>query len=282
MTTSRNMDFLSATPSILSFDHLDEFFQFSPLDSFAHQDDVSLSSLLQEGDCQGGGGGGGGAGSGSSSAEAVIIPSPGQRQRKQRSRKRTSPYDTCRSANDAAAADGNGANKKVIHRDIERQRRKEMAALYGSLRSHLSVELLKGKQSVSDHVHQAVNYIRHQQNKIRVLSEKRDELKRRTELRADQPDSTELPGQSCFDPRDTVIVNPCLEGVEIIINTSGRQGIPTSGILKVLMRGGLDIIRTNSTQLNERVVHSIHAKVEDRGNVNLADIHQKLMSLRAR
>ncbi|KAI4372204.1 hypothetical protein MLD38_010468 [Melastoma candidum] len=266
-----DMDFLTATPSIFSLDHLDELFQLSPLNSFGHQEDVSLSSLLQEGDC------GGGAGSGSGSAEPVIIRSP--RQRKQRSHKGSSPSRTCRRASGAVAANDKGTDKKVIHRDIERQRRQEMATLYGSLRSHLPVELLKGKRSISDHIHQAVNYIRHRQNKIRVLTEKRDELKRRTELRTDQPHLTELPEQASFDPQDIVIINPCMEGVEIIINTSGRQGIPMSRILKVLMRGGINVTRTNSTQLNERVVHSIHAEVEDRGNVNLADIHQKLMSL---
>ncbi|XVF49868.1 hypothetical protein PTKIN_Ptkin04bG0050500 [Pterospermum kingtungense] len=80
--------------------------------------------------------------------------------------------------------DGNPTDnkKKLIRRERERNRRQEMSNLYARLQSLLPYEYLKGKRSAFDHLHEAVKYIKHLQNRIRDLKYKRDELKRSSNL----------------------------------------------------------------------------------------------------
>jgi hypothetical protein len=106
---------------------------------------------------------------------------------------------------------------------------------------------------MSDHMYGAVNYIKHVQNKIQELNNKRDELK----ILSNSPiNATE---NSMASGWDSMEVRRSSAGVEVVINA--RQGLPLSRVLEILMEGGLIIVRFISTKVNERLLHTIEAEV---------------------
>ncbi|KAK9276051.1 hypothetical protein L1049_005582 [Liquidambar formosana] len=239
------MDYIS---SMFSFDHTDELFQFSSIPCQEHttqQDEPPLIPFLEGTD---------------------LTNKPKYSQR----RKSSAAFG------DSDANPIDNKKKKIIHRDLERQRRQEMATLYGSLRSLLPLEYLKGKRSISDHMHESVNYIRHLQKKIEELSDKRDGLKR-----LDNSSSFNVApecSQSC--PWDSVTVKPCLVGVEVVMSTALRQeGLPLSRVLEVLTGEGLNIVSCISTKVNERLLHTIESEVSDGRSIDISQLQQKLTDL---
>ncbi|KAG8381428.1 hypothetical protein BUALT_Bualt06G0121000 [Buddleja alternifolia] len=149
--------------------------------------------------------------------------------------------------------------KKTIHKEIERQRRKEMSGLYASLRSLLPLEYVKGKRSVSDHMHQAVNYIKHMQNNIEELQKKRDRLKKLSNPSSSNIDADQDQNLTINDPLNCVNVNLCLDGVEILIRSSLSEeaGFLLSKVLLDLIERGLNVISCVSTRANEQSLHKI-------------------------
>ncbi|KAI3757537.1 hypothetical protein L6452_05077 [Arctium lappa] len=161
--------------------------------------------------------------------------------------------------------------KKLVHREIEKQRRKEMAKLYASLKGLLPLEFIKGRHSTSDHMQQAVHYIKQMQKNVEGLSMKRDQLKKCFEINANQSLINR------FIP-NTVSVSSCNGGVEVLINScSIEDGFILSGLLNELVKEGLNVTSCISTKGNDRLLHSIQSEASDLGLIDLSMLEQRLV-----
>ncbi|XP_027337425.1 transcription factor bHLH36-like [Abrus precatorius] len=173
---------------------------------------------------------------------------------------------------------GEVKKRKIMHRDVERQRRQEMATLHASLRSLLPVEYLKGTRSISDHMHQAMNYIKHLQKKIEELSNKRDGHKKLCNPSSYHMEKTVENSEAA--KQDVVTVRQCWIGVEVVINTEHEEGLPLSRVLQALVREGLRIVNCNSTKVKGRLIHTIESEVSNDGRkMDHSELQQKLTSL---
>ncbi|KAG2319251.1 hypothetical protein Bca4012_054476 [Brassica carinata] len=174
--------------------------------------------------------------------------------------------------------DGNKKKKKLLHRDIERQRRQEMATLYASLRSHLPLQYIKGKRAVADHVNAAADFIKDTETRIKELSARRDELSRETCQRLD-PDLARTGSELGISEPASLIVQPCVNGFEVAAssNLSGPDALPLSRVLEALQELGLEVINSLTTRVNERLMHTIQVEVNTFGCLDLAWLQQKLV-----
>ncbi|CAN6565037.1 unnamed protein product [Malus baccata var. baccata] len=165
--------------------------------------------------------------------------------------------------------DHNKKNKTLMHRENERQRRKEMGTLHASLRSLLPPKFIKGKRSISDHTNEAVNYIKHIQNRIRRLDSKRAELKKVSNLSSSSTSSDDHGGESSYRGLLSCFkVDPCCGGVQIVIGTtigfrSGEEGLPfsISRVLEVLREQGLCVVSCVSSKVDDRLLHTIQSEI---------------------
>lgn len=147
--------------------------------------------------------------------------------------------------------------KKIIHRDVERQRRQDMSTLYMTLRSLLPLDYHKGKRSISDHMNEATNYIRQLENKIQQLKEKRDRLKRVT---------SSLPN---------ITVRTTLSGAAVVIVGSTTVELQISRVIAALLEEGLNVVSISS-YINGQSVYTFECEITDPKEVDAVELEQKL------
>ncbi|GKA20834.1 Myc-type, basic helix-loop-helix domain-containing protein [Tanacetum coccineum] len=167
--------------------------------------------------------------------------------------------------------------RKLVHREIERQRRQDMAKLYASLRGLLPLEFVKGKRSTSDHMHQAVNYIKHMQENIKEMAVKRDQLKKFVETNVSGPGTNSDEKNLTNLLLNTVSLRSSNGGIQISINSCPLEnGFPLSRILKAISKEGFKVITCTCTKVNDRLIHSIQAEVNDPVLTDLSMLQQRL------
>ncbi|KAK6926320.1 Myc-type, basic helix-loop-helix (bHLH) domain [Dillenia turbinata] len=168
--------------------------------------------------------------------------------------------------------DAEDHKKRIMHREIERQRRLEMSNLYSTLRSLLPIDYIKGKRSICDQMNEAANYIKHLEKNVKELNLKRDELKRM---------SNSVDGSS--NPNCAISVYPCLGGVRILFKKVFEdEEFPLSRVLKLLLEEGLCVVSCVSTRVDETLIHDIHSELSQDGDMkhfDLSELQQKLLNL---
>jgi len=117
----------------------------------------------------------------------------------------------------------------------------------------------QGKRSISDHMNEAVNYIKYLQKKIKETSAKRDELKKLSDFSSVASPS----GCSNKSSSSSVALQPYPGGIEITFDSDlmGRD-LPLSRVLQVLLEEGISVINCVSTKVNERLFHSVQTEVQ--------------------
>ncbi|KFK40554.1 hypothetical protein AALP_AA2G010900 [Arabis alpina] len=196
-----------------------------------------------------------------------------------------------RSLCEASKKEDDRESKKMRHRDIERQRRQEVSALFKSLRTLLPFQYIQGKRSTSDHISQAVNYIKDIQNNIKELNEKKNRIKKLststeecTSSLSSSSLSTSTLSSSCScvgDKHITVVVMPCLVGVEIIISCClGQNKSCLSSVLQMLAQEQrLSVVSCLSKRLNQRFIHTIVSQVDNGIKINVSELQDKIVNM---
>jgi len=113
---------------------------------------------------------------------------------------------------------------------------------------------LQGKRSISDHMNEAVNYIKHMQNNNKELGAKRDELKKLSNSKLENIESNHALCNLNVHQNN---------GILRIEFTSGlrKERLKLSQLLKLLAKEGLEVDSCVTTEINGRLIQSVMCEV---------------------
>ncbi|GLJ55098.1 hypothetical protein SUGI_1182560 [Cryptomeria japonica] len=188
-------------------------------------------------------------------------------------------FDNPNSSN-VGKEEGRLTTKQIIHRMIERQRRKDINSLYSELRSLLPQERFRGKRSVPDQLMEAVNYVRYLKQQIKELTKKRDN---NNNTRAVCSMGVEISKPPAFHEPDESFPSVRIKSLgsatfQVYINSVKNQ-IALSDILLVLEECRVEVVNAASSEINEKVFHTIYAKVTAHSITNIDSLYAKLKNL---
>lgn len=122
--------------------------------------------------------------------------------------------------------------------------------------------VFQGKRSMSDHMNEAVNYINQLQNNIKELGAKRDGLLKKGNSISHENESISGTSSGAVGPTTCVMVQPCLGGVEIMVNSGlTDEGLALSSVLQVLLDEGLVVYSCVCTRVNQRLIYTVQSEV---------------------
>lgn len=174
-----------------------------------------------------------------------------------------------------STSNNNPEEKLATHRDIERERRQKMSNLYSSLRSILPTEYTQGKRSISDHIEEAVHYIKDLEKNVKELGAKRDQLK-------NSNDSTTASGSSSSSLPGNVTIREFDAGLQVEITVGYDDDVlPMSAAIQVILEEGLNVVSCTSSRIGDRYFHHnlICEVSNDSTCVNVNQLQQRLTDL---
>lgn len=120
--------------------------------------------------------------------------------------------------------------------------------------------IIQGKRSISDHVEEAINYIKHLKSNVKELEEKKDQLKQSVESTSS---TSEFGGSSnSAGVVGSVVIRQSMVGLQIDISVGHEdEGFSLSSGLQVVIDEGLEVVSCTSTKFNDRLIHNLQCQV---------------------
>jgi len=107
----------------------------------------------------------------------------------------------------------------------------------------------QGKRSISDHIEEAVHYIKDLEKNVKELGAKRDQLK-------NSDGSTTLSGSSSSSLPGNVTIREFDAGLQVEITVGYDDDVfPMSDAIQVILEEGLDVVSCTSSRIGDRYFH---------------------------